>query len=218
MARRRGRKSDRRGRDRRMTDEEWREWGEKFGERMAKRGEDFGEEMAELGDRFGRKMERRGREWGRHGRSWWFTTFGIAGPLIASVVGIIFLIIAIIVLKIANFVLGSSFITAIGDFLYANVYIFFAIFLFTNYNEYFSKRFRSTYWMITPITAGVSLVVAFWIIAWVLTLVNTVPHLAVLSTIASFINANLLTLFVIVFVLGYVFVVIGRMFMHSFHE
>jgi hypothetical protein len=217
MAARRRKKSSRRyggG----MSEEEWRDWGEKFGERMAKRGEDFGEEMADLGERFGRRMQRRGREWGRHGRNWWYMHFGFAGPLIASVVGIILLVVAIVILKIVNFVLGSSFITAIAGFLYANIYLFFGIFLFTNYNEYFSKHFRSAYWMITPVTAGISLVIAFWIIASMLTLINVVPHLAILTTIANFINANLLTIFVIVLVLGYVFVIIGRMFMPSFRD
>lgn len=201
-----------------MSDEEWRDWGEKFGKRMAERGEDFGEEMAELGERFGRRMERRGRRWGESGRNWWFRTFGFVGPLIASIVGIVLLAVGIFVLKFVNFILGSAFILALADFLYANIALFFAVFLFTNYNEYFSRRFWKTYWMISPIMTGVSLVVAFWIIAWMITLINIVPKLAVLNTIANLINANLLTLFVVVFALGYIFMFIGKTFFAPFRD
>jgi len=214
MARRRKGRREKRYED--MTDEEWRDWGEKFGKRMAKKGADFGEEMAELGERFGRRMERRGRgweerRWGHRWKNWWFETFGFVGPLIGSIIGLVFLVIGVFVLKFFNFFLGSSFVSAITDFLFTNLGLFFAIFLFSSYNEYFSKKHWENYWIVTPITTGISLVIAFWIIAAAITLINTVPKFTILSTIANFISANLLTIFVVVFVIGYVVVVVRKM-------
>lgn len=192
----------------RDMDEE--DWGEKFGRRMEKRGREFGEEMEDLGERFSRKMERKHKMWGREGRNWWFRTFGFIGPLLGSILGIVFLAVGILVLNFLNLFLGSSFITSVSNFLFANMYIFFAIFIFSGYNDYFSKRYRS-YWVVSPITAGISVVIAFWILSWAISLINTVPKISVLTSISNFLFANLLGIFLLVVVLGYVVVFIKKL-------
>jgi len=198
-----------------FSNEEWRDWGEKFGKRMAKRGADFGEEVSQLGERFGRHMEKEGKEWGHKRRNWWIYTFGLAGPFIGSIMGIIFLVIGIFILNFLNFFLGSGFIASVSNFLYTNIGIFFAIFLFSGYNEYLSRMHQRSYWTISPITTGISVVIAFWILAWVITLINTVPKIAILTTVSNFLFANLLAVFVIIFVLGYAFVVIKKILIES---
>ena len=185
-------------------EEEWSDWGEKFGKRMERRGKDFGEEMSDWGERFSKRMNRR---W----RYWWFDTFGFVGPLLGSIIGIIFVAIGIFILNFINLFLASSFISAVSSFLFENLNIFFAIFIFTGYNDYFSKRYRRSYWMISPITAGIGAVIAFWIIAWAIVLINTVPKFAILTTISNFLFANFLGIFLLVLVFGYVVVAIKKL-------
>lgn len=42
-----------RRRNKGVVDEEWRNWGEKFGKRMGRRGRDFGEEICEICEKCG---------------------------------------------------------------------------------------------------------------------------------------------------------------------
>jgi hypothetical protein len=195
-----------RRRKREMVDEEWKDWGEKFGKRMEKRGKDFGEEIGQLGEKFGRHMGRRGEEY----KSQWFGAFGIVGPLIGSIFGIIALAVGIFVLNFVNLALGSAFISAISGFLFANIYLFFAIFLFGNYRDYFSRRYEN-FWVVSPITTGISIIIALWIFAWVVNLVSTVPQTQVLASVSSFLLSNLSSLIAIFIVLGYATVIIRRL-------
>ncbi len=200
MAKKNKRRRD--GSHRGFTDAEWREWGENFGRRMTK----FGEEM----ERFGKGMESRERE-SRHGmRAGLFGFFGVAAPLIGSVIGLVFLLIGILALNFLNIFLGSGFVTSVSGFLYANIGIFFVIFLFAGYNEYLSRRYWQDFWAVSPIMAGIGVVISLWIIAWAVRLINTVPNVAVLTSASSFIFANLAPAFVLVMVLGYAFVITKR--------
>lgn len=192
------------------TEEEWRDWGENFGKWMDKRGREFGEEVSDLGERFGKHMERRSKEWEGERREWWFTTFGFIGPLIGSIFGIILLIVGIYVLNFLNLVLASDFISAVSNFLYVNLYLFFAIFLFTSYNEYFSKRYHRDYWIVSPIATSIGIAIAIWIAIWVLNLINTVPNSHLITSVANFLSVNLLGIFIIFLVLGYVVVVVKK--------
>lgn len=181
------------------SEDEWREWGEEFGQRMGR-----------IGEEFGRRMEKRGREWEREGRTWWYRTFGFIGPLIGSIFGILLIAIAIIALRILNVIFGSSFIAAIAGFLFTYLPLLFAISLFYGYNEYFSKRFWKHYWAVSPITTGVSIVIALWFAAWALNLLNTIPKSSVVTSVASFISINLWGFFAIFLVAGYVIVAINK--------
>ena len=195
------------------SDEEWRDWGEKFGKRMGRRGKDFGEEMGELGERFGRHMERRGREWRREWKDWWFTTFGFVGPLIGSIFGLICLAVGIFILKFINLFLGSSFILAVSTFFFGYIHWFFAFFLFSGYTDYFSKRYRETFWTVSPLTTAIRICIAFWIAAWVLNLINTVPKISAFTSISNFLFANLLGIFVLLVFIGYVVMMIKKLIM-----
>jgi hypothetical protein len=199
-------RKSRRRRHRKTADEEWKDWGEKFGKRMEKRGKDFGEEIGQLGEKFGRHMERRGKEY----KSRWFRSFGVVGPLIGSIFGIIVLAVGIFVLNFVNLALGSAFISAISSFLFANIYLFFAIFLFGNYRDYFSRRYEN-FWVVSPITTGISIIIALWIFAWLINLVNTVPQTQVLTSVSSFLLSNLSSFLAIFIVLGYAIVIIKKM-------
>ena len=59
-----------------------------FEEILEKNGEDFVEELNVLAKKIGIDIE---KEYGKKHDDWGFTVFGIVGPLIGSVIGILFL-------------------------------------------------------------------------------------------------------------------------------
>lgn len=183
------------------TEEEWREWGEEFGDSMQKWGEEFG-----------RRMERRQRRWHHEGREFWYRSFGFVGPLIGSIFGLIGIGLAIIILKILNVFVGSTFIVAVYDFLFNYLPLLFAIFLFSGYNEYFSKRYWKHYWIVSPITVAISVAIALWFAVWALNLLNTIPQTHFLATAANLISTYLPTIFVIFVVVGYIAVFMNKIF------
>jgi hypothetical protein len=192
------------------TEEEWRDWGEKFGKRMEKRGKKFGEEMEDFGERMSKHFERRGKKWAEESKYWWFGTLGFIGPLIGSIFGIICLALVVWVLKFINLPLNSSFITSLSNFILSKLHWFFAFFLFFGYNDYFSKRYSKTYWIISPITNSIGVVFVVWIAIWILNLINTFAGSAAISFVANFLYLNLAGIFFIFLVLGYAIMFIKK--------
>lgn len=190
------------------TEEEWRDWGEKFGKRMDKVGREFGEEMEDLGERFGRHMERRSKRWERRWKNWWFRTFDVIGPIIKSVFGIVFVVFGILMLNLINLPFGSDFIAAVSSFLFTNLHWFFAAFLIFGYSDYFSEKYPRTYWIISPIANSIGVIIVVWISIWMLNLINTSVGSSVIAAISNFLHANLLAIFVLSLMLGYVVVII----------
>ena len=182
------------------TEKEWRDWGEKFGKRMDQRAKEFAEEVEDLGERFGKRME-----------GWWFRTFGFIGPLIGSIFGLICLAVGIWVLNMINLPLRSSFILAVSNFLFTNLHLFFGVFLFFGYSDYFSKRYPKTYWMISPITTSIGIVIVIWISVWILNSINTYIGSSVIESLSNFLYVNVWGIFVLFLVLGYAFAFIKRL-------
>jgi hypothetical protein len=203
---------------RRYTDwneEEWKNWEEKFGDRMEKRGRDFGEELGDLGERFGKRMEHKGKEWEGEWKGWWFRTFGLIGPLIGSIFGIAFIAVGIWLLNVVNLPVKNSFISLLSTFLSANLHWFFVAFLFFGYSDYFSKRFPRIYWMVSPIVTGIGVVVFVWVSLLILDLINIPVHSSLIMLFSNFLYENLLGIFILFVVLGYMIVFIKKLFMHS---
>jgi len=197
------------------TEEEWRDWGEKFGKRMDKRGKEFAEEMEDFGKRFGIYMEYKGKKWEREWKTWWFKTFGFIGPLIGSIFGIICVAVGIFVLNLINLPLGSGFISQVSNFLFTNIHWFFAVFLFFGYSDYFSKRYRKNYWMVSPIISSIGIVIVVWISIWALNLINTYVNSTLITSLSNFLYVNLWGIFVVFLILGYAVVVIKKMIISS---
>jgi hypothetical protein len=192
------------------TEEEWRDWGEKFGKRMEKRGKEFGEEMENLSERISEHFERRGKEWAEECKDWWFGTLGFIGPLIGSIFGVVCLAFGVWVLKFINLPLNSSFISSLSNFILTNLHWFFAIFLFFGYNDYFSKRYPKTYWIISPFTNSIGVIFVVWIAVWILNLINKFTDSAVISFVSNFLYLNLLRIFFVFLVLGYTIIFIKK--------
>jgi hypothetical protein len=192
------------------TEKEWRDWGEKFGKRIEKRGKEFAEEVEDLGERLEKRFERRNK---KLEKEWWFISFGFIGPLLGSIFGIICLALGIIALNIINMPLRSSFISSVSYFFLSNLPWFFGAFLFFGYNDYFSKRYPKSFWIVEPITTAIGITILAWIAIFILNLINTSVGNVFITSVSNFLYRNLLGIFVVFLVLGYIIVIIKKLIM-----
>jgi len=171
-----------------------------------RRMEDFSEEMGEIGERFGRRMERRGRRWEKRGKecdTWFRNTFGLLGPFVSSVIGIIIFGLIVWVMNFVNAKIGVWLLTEISLFLTNNMGLFFLIFVFFSYTSYFSKFYHKVYMLFSPVSVAFGAAVCFWIVANVLSTVNVSIGSPVLSAIAFHVSENIFSLFWLFLCVGY---------------
>lgn len=169
---------------------------EEFEQRM----EHFGEEMGRVGEKFGKKMEEKGKGW----ESWFHRTFGIVGPLISGVFGIVILYLFIWIVSWVNLYMGFSFIDSMMSFFTANIGFFFLIILFLSYSSYLSKVSPRSYRPFSPIVTAVSIVIGLWILMSVINIANIYMSIPSLSIITYYIEANLIWLFGFFVLIGYI--------------
>jgi hypothetical protein len=196
------------------TEEEWRDWGEEFGKTMAKRGKDFVEEVEKLSEKFSKHAELKSREFSKDWKMWWFKTFGFIGPLIESIFGVIVISIGILALKFVNLPLHSSFISALANFVFSNLYWIFAAFLVFNYIDYFSKRYAKTYWITSPIIDSIGLAVMILIAVWIINFLNTFVRSSFTTYVSNFLYTNIVGIFFVFLVLGYAIMFIRKIFIY----
>jgi hypothetical protein len=112
-----------------------------------------------------------------------------------------------------NLGLASNFIARVAHFLFVNLPLFFAAFMFFGYSDYLSKRFRREFWIIAPVTTAIGIVIVIWVGVWLLNEVNLIVDSAFISRVANFLSVNLLPIFVVLLVLGYVIAIAIKIFM-----
>jgi len=166
---------------------------------LEQRFEHFGEEVGKLGEKFGKRMERKGEEWD----SWFHRTFGLVGPLISSIFGLIIFGLVIWLVSFVNFPLGSSFLANVNSFLLANFGMFFLIFLFFSYTSYFSKVSPRTYRPFSPIVVAIGITIGFWIAMYAIDIANISLGIPGISILAFYIGLNLHLIFLFFLFLGY---------------
>jgi hypothetical protein len=214
MAKKEAKKTKSRG----HTDDEWGERfgrkmervGKKFGTRMEKQGRDFGEEVGELGEEFGGHMKHKGKVWEGE---WEYRSFGFLGllwPIIGSIFTLIFLAVGIWILNFINLSLKSYFIFQVSSFLFSNLYLFFAFSLFFGYARYFRRRFRSVYWLLSPVVSALMIIFLIWIFIFLLDLMNFYVGSVFIQSIAGFLRANFAGIFILFAVLGYAFEIMKK--------
>ena len=181
-----------------------------FDKWIEKRAKEFAEEIEDIGKRFEAEIDSKARKREKH--EWKFEPFGPLGPLFGSAAGIIFVAIGIWVLNLINASLGSGFITTVSDFLFSNLHWFFIISLFFNYNDYF-KKFSKSYWIVSPIMAGIGITIVAWVLSWAFGVVSNYTDASIFPTLASFLSENLWGIFVVVIILGYMAVFATKVFM-----
>jgi phage shock protein PspC (stress-responsive transcriptional regulator) len=167
--------------------------------------EDFSEEIERLGERFGQRME----EKGRHAGSFMHDTFGVVGPLLSSVCGLVCLAILMWVLALVNVPVGSGLLYNVQYFLLAHVAWFFLIFLFFSYSSYLSRKMGGHYMLISPLISAAGITVALWIAASAIRIANIPLGVDVFSSLSTFISQNLWLFFCLFSFLGYLITVVG---------
>ena len=163
---------------------------------IEQRLEHFSSEMENIGNRIGKR--------GKEAEGWFHRTFGIVSPFISSLFGIVVFGLAIWAISFVNIPVGSAFLSDIYSFLLDNIALFFLIFLFFSYSSYFSKKYPRSYMPVSPVFAGIGIVVGFWMAAKALIIANMSLGLSMLSMVASFIESNLFWIFLAFTLFGYV--------------
>jgi hypothetical protein len=181
-----------------------------FDKWIEKRAKEFAEEIEEIGKRFEAEIDKKARKHER--KEWKFEPFGPLGPLFGSAAGIIFVAIGIWLLNLVNASLGSGFISTVSDFLFSNLHWFFIISLFFNYNDYL-KKFSKAYWAISPIMAGIGIVIVAWVLSWAFSVVSNYTDASIFPNLSTFLGENLWGIFVVVLILGYMAVFATKVFM-----
>jgi uncharacterized membrane protein len=179
-------------------------------------GKEFGKKMEKWGESFGRRMERRGKVWQKEWKERWFWPLGFIGPLIKSIFGIIGLVILVWILKFINLPLGNSFISGLSNFLLNNLHWFFVASIFFGYNRYFSWRFKKNYWIVAPVTTSICIVIALWIAILLLNFLNTFIAISTLAYASNILYAAMFIIFIIFIVLGYLTIIIKKLFIDFF--
>jgi len=155
-------------------------------------------------EHFGEEMGKVGSSWSRH----YYKTFGIFGPFVTSLIGILILTLFVLIINAINFSIGSSILAGISAFFLTNIGMFFMVFLFFSYVSYFSKAFpkESTVW--SPLIAAFGIVIVLWVIIQAINIVNLSLGIPVLSMITFHMGRSLLWIFTLVVILGYIIVLV----------
>ncbi len=176
---------------------------EDFGEEVGKLGEEFGERF---GEAFGREMEHRA-----HKFHWWcFSTLGLIGPIIGSLVGTLFLAIVFWIVYGMAALAGVEFIEVFATFLLKNIAVFFLLFLYSGYKDYFSKAFPQAYKPLSPILGAFGLTIVVWILVKAADVSNLSLQNAVLESLVSFFQGKLAWVFLFFTLVGYLLLFVGK--------
>ena len=164
----------------------------------------FSEEV----ESFGKKFEKKVDEHGSRMDGWCRKTFGIFGPLLGSIFGIIILSIAVWILGFIAPQAGMSFLVSLHLFLLVNVGLFFVLMLFFSYAAYGSEIYPKLYRPISPIITALGVTAAFWLLSEVLDIANASILNQRLSELSFYISQNLGWLFWAVLLLGYLILIV----------
>ncbi len=171
---------------------------------LEERIDDFGDEMEDLGERLGEDIENFGRDIESSYRSF----FGLAGPFLWSIVGLILLGVLVWILYWIGETIPSALFVSTGDFILDHLALFFLLMLVFNYFSYFSKRYPYKSKYISPIFTALSIVIWIWIITSLILLLE--PRFAMIRRTILSIHENLLTIFVLVLIISYLLLVINE--------
>lgn len=168
----------------------------------------FAEEIGTAGERLGRKMEREYRD------KWFHRTFGIVGPLISSIFGLVLFALFVWLIGFLNVTIASPFLTSVQTFLSNNIGLFFLMFLFFSYTSYFSRRNPRSYVPFSPLAAAVGVAIGFWLAQNALAIVGTYAGVSALFNAAFVIEMLTYPIFFLVLLVGYL-VLLAKMSMNK---
>lgn len=170
---------------------------------LEKGAEQFAEEMGKMGERFGSHSERKGKDM----ESWSHRTFGVVGPLLSSVFGVIVLALFLWVLNMINIPLGVGLLQNIHAFLAVHIGWFFLLFIFFSYTSYMSKASPYVYRPLSPIVSAAGITVAVWVMASAVRVVNISIGSGTLTSISAFLEGSLGVIFYALIIIGYLILI-----------
>lgn len=176
-----------------------------FEKAIEKNAKDFAEEIEAIAENFGIRVEKKAKSIEKHDE-FGFRVFGFAGPFVGSAVSLIFLILFAFVLNFVNIALGSVLLSNIANFLLRNMHWFFALFLFSGYSEYFAKRFKNSFWMVSPLVSGIAFIFVIWISIWALNMINLSANNLFVGFLSNLLYSNMVPIALIFIVVDYVLI------------
>lgn len=168
---------------------------------LERRLKDFEEELETLGTRFERGVEDIESEAKHKYRS----TFGVLGPLLSSLFGLVVLGVLIWGLYHLAGVTDVNIFQAIADFLSNNIAIFFGLMLLFNYWSYLSSGRGKSFGFLSPLMTALSVIVAIWILANIVLLANIELGFGILDRISGKALNNFRSIILIIVLLSLLF-------------
>ncbi len=166
---------------------------------LEKRMGHFTQEVGALGERFGNRMDQKGEQWD----SWFHRTFGVIGPVISSVFGILIIGLAIMAIRLVNAFSFLPLLSGIDLFLSVNIGFLFLIFLFFSYSSYFSRASPGLYRPFSPLVASAGITIAFWAGSVMISIANASMGIMLFTQVSQFVQQNLAQIFALLLVLAY---------------
>ena len=170
----------------------WNEFVKRLGKKMKKCGNKLSKEEKKTNEKCNKKWHST------------YDTFGILGPLIKPIFGIICLLIIITVFNWINLSIGSNSLTQVMNFLMGVIPLLFIISLVIEYAKYILKTIKEIDWVISPLVHGVEITFGLWIIANIGLAINLLANIGTVISITNFIFSNLIPIFIIIAVIFYI--------------
>ncbi len=180
-----------------------------------KRVEDFADEVGQLGKNVGKRVEQHAKNFttemenlGKHAENtgkgferWYDRTFGFFGPLFWSILGLVILGLIIVAMRKMSDV--SPVFGAVSIFLTQYLPLFFALMIFFAYTSYVTRKYPRQIRWITPMFTALGFVLVLWIVVEVFLILNDYVGIPYLPTVASWIRASFILVFLLVLIFGY---------------
>jgi hypothetical protein len=177
------------------TRNDWREWGEEFGDSMASL---FGG----MGSAAGREAKRARVETRYEWRGRWHRG-GFVGPIVESIVKLAFFAFGVWLLGLFGGWLGSAFITALAQLLSANMALLFLAFIASSYARA-AMCCDAACRLVWPPVRAASFAVNVWVFALLLDFVNSYLSVGAFSAATAFLRANIVGAFLLAAFVGYI--------------
>jgi hypothetical protein len=176
--------------------------GKKAGAHMAQTAKQIHDDTQGRAKHFEQRMD----QISHRAENWYDHTFGIFGPLLASLVFLIVFRMIIVVMEIPS--VENPDVTKIASVLLVYLFPLFAVTLLSNYTKYFARKYYPVK-VFSPLLYAISIVLFLWVISKMLTDISQRFTIADLGSAAVSLENSLPTIFVFALLLGYVVLVMN---------
>ena len=175
-------------------------------DQIKKRFDDFAEEMENLGKKLekeGKRLSERLDNQGKQMETWFQRTFGVLGPMLSSIAGLIILGIIIWVFAYLGRQTGNSVFTDISNLFLDNIVWLFSASLLMSYTEYGNRKAPHYFKWLSPLTTAAGLTILLWVLANIFIILGRNTALFFFPSLSAFINGNITAFFFLFLILGY---------------